>query len=75
MGATTKKEKKTNKRENIEPILSTSEAFMGALSLMSKACTVPLANLTSMNAPPPMPLEAGLTTPKQRATATDASTA
>lgn len=42
---------------------------------MSNACAVPLADLTSINAPPPMPLEAGLTTPKQRAAATVASIA
>lgn len=53
----------------------TSEANKGAVSLMSKACAFPLASLTSMKAPPPMPLDAGLTTPKQRAAATAASTA
>lgn len=59
----------------IKVIWITSEAFKGAVSLISKACAFPLDSLRSIKAPPPMPLDAGLTTPKQRAEATDASTA
>lgn len=53
----------------------TLEARAGAVSLISKALDTPLACLRSIKAPPPRPLEAGLTTPKQRAAATAASAA
>lgn len=55
--------------------MSTSEACAGAVSLMSNACAFPSDCLISIKDPPPMPLDAGLTTPKQSAAATDASTA
>ncbi|KAJ0975146.1 hypothetical protein J5N97_017111 [Dioscorea zingiberensis] len=53
----------------------TIEDENGAVSLISKACASPSASLKSMNAPPPIPLDAGLTTPKHNAAATTASTA
>lgn len=55
--------------------IRTCEARRGAVSLMSKASAVPLASLKSRKAPPPMPLDAGLTTPRHSAAATAASTA
>lgn len=56
-------------------LLFTWEAFIGAVSLMSNTRAFPLASLINMKAPPPMPLDPGLTTPKQREAATAASTA
>jgi hypothetical protein len=59
----------------IEANRSTSEAFIGAVSLISKACASPLASKINIKDPPPIPLDASPTTPKQRDAATAASTA
>lgn len=48
------------------PVRQAEELF----SLISKAWAAPLADLMIIKAPTPMPLDAGLTTPKQRAAAT-----
>ena len=75
MGTVCTQVQNQSKEDLSKVIWNTLEAFKGAVSLILKACAFPLDSLRSIKAPPPMPLDAGLTTPKQRAEATDASTA